>query len=515
MNASIVLIEDEAILSRNICIYLGREGLDVAAAASGEEGLDLVERLHPQVVLLDYNLPGMDGLAVLGRIMSSAPATRVIMMTGSGSESTAVAALKGGAVDYLKKPVQLAALRLVIDRAMSRRRFEDAPAALRDASRRIMDTLDRRRSSDALDAQKTSWRGKLVAEPPAPAHVASSAASHAASREEGQTRLPTLLGSSQPMQTLKALIGKVIDADARNVGAESPIVLINGETGTGKELVARALHFDGRRRSSRFLEVNCAGIPAALLEAELFGHERGAFTDAKEAKPGMIEAAGDGTLFLDEIGDIDLAAQAKLLKVIEERRVRRLGSLQDRRVEARFIAATSCDLEQMVRDGRFRADLYFRLRMIRIQVPPLRERDGDALLLAEHFLELFGERYGKPGLRFDSAAIAVLTRHPWTGNVRELRNTIEQAVVLAEGVVITVADLGLSNVASEPASAECAQVEAAAQPHSDVIPFSTAERDMLLTALRKTDSNVSKAARLLGISRDTLRYRAKKYQIQH
>ena len=517
MIPTVLLIEDEPTLARNICFFLEREGLAVEMASSGEVGLELFEQFKPQVVLLDYGLPGIDGLEVLSRIMAKAPRTRVILLTGSGNEQTAVKALKGGAADYLKKPMELAALRLVIDRALQRRRSEDVPEGMRAVRHAgIMDTLQRRRKGDPLEAQTTSWQGKLVAEPlPSAKSVTTATAmigvlpGRAVPREaQRENGLSALVGESAPMFSLKALIGKIIDADMQLSGTDSPAVLITGETGTGKELVARALHFEGRHRAGPFIEINCAGIPAALLEAELFGHERGAFTDAKEAKPGLIESAAGGTLFLDEIGDLDLASQAKLLKVLEERRVRRLGSLKERSVDTRFLAATSCALEAMVREGRFRADLYYRLRMIRVHVPALRERGVDVVRLAEHFLAIHGARYGKPGLRLSSDAMAALNRHVWEGNVRELKNTIEQAIILASGEAIGVGDLSIRIVGKE----DRASVSQIFERH-DSLNLHQVERDMLVAALHQARANVSKAARMLGISRDTLRYRAKKLEI--
>ena len=509
MISTVLLIEDEPTLARNICFFLEREGFAVEMASSGEAGLEMLARFRPDVVLLDYSLPGIDGLKVLGRIMAAAPNTRVIMMTGSGSEQIAVNAFKGGAADYLKKPMELAALRLVIDRVLQRRRAADLPEGLRLTDKvQIMDTLQRRRKGDPLDAQTTSWQGKLVAEPmhgaspPAPARTPSAAG---APRKNG---VSALVGDSAPMFTLKALIGKINEADLQMSGVESPAVLVTGETGTGKELVARALHYESRRKAGPFIELNCAGIPASLLEAELFGYERGAFTDAKTAKLGLIESAAGGTLFLDEIGDLDLGSQAKLLKVLEERRVRRLGSVQERSVDARFLAATSCDLEGMVREGRFRADLYYRLRMIHVHVPALRERSVDVLRLAGHFLDIYAARYGKPDLRISSEAMAALSRHTWPGNVRELKNTIEQSVILASGSAIGVGDLSMRVVSEKDQTAPAAVFE---RGYSMNLP--KVERDMLVAALQESRANVSKAARMLGISRDTLRYRAKKFDI--
>ena len=433
MTTKILLIEDEATLSRNLCIFLEREGYSVEAAPNGEAGLEMLERVAPDAVILDYGLPGMDGLQVLARIMEQAPRTRVIFLTGNGSEQCAVNALKGGAADYLKKPMELAALRMVIDRVLQRRRRDDVPEGMRSRfARQIMDTLLRRRSTDVPAPVATAE----------PARTKPSSGGAAAKAEGVRDRVESLHGESQAMRALRGLLSRILQADRQRVGGESPAVLITGETGTGKELVARALHFEGRCAAGPFVEVNCAGIPAQLLESELFGHEPGAFTDAKQAKAGMIESAAGGTLFLDEIGDLDLAAQAKLLKVIEERKVRRLGSLQERGVDARFIAATSRDLEKMVREGTFRADLYFRLNVLRVEVPPLRDRDEDAVLLANHFLQIDCKRYDRALPVLGTNALAELRTHRWPGNVRELRHAIEQAVILSEGTVID--DIGYS-----------------------------------------------------------------------
>ena len=491
-----LVIDNEPTLARNIGVFLEREGLQVEVALSGEEGILRFASNPAQVVVLDYNLPGANGLEVLSRLLAAAPNTRVIMITGSGSEDVAMAALKGGAADYLKKPVQLAALKLVIDRVLTRRRCEDMPQGMRGT--RMLDTLERRRRGDLIASQATSWQGRLVVEPPA-----------GAPREAapGMDRASQMVGESQPMRRLKSLIGRVVEADLQHTGAEPPAVLITGETGTGKELVANALHREGSRKAGPFVEVNCAGIPTSLLEAELFGHEKGAFTDAKQMRVGLIESASGGTLFLDEIGDLDPAAQAKLLKVLEERRVRRLGSGAEHQVDVRFVAATSRDLEAMVRDGLFRADLYYRLRMIRIQVPALRERTGDIKRLAEHFTRIYGGRYGKPGARLASEAYAILERQPWHGNVRELKSTIEQALVLAESDVIGVGELCL-----QPRAGESVEVPVAIPAAGMTLP--EMERELLVNAMKASRSNASLAARLLGISRDTLRYRAKKYNLQ-
>jgi two-component system, NtrC family, response regulator AtoC len=289
-----------------------------------------------------------------------------------------------------------------------------------------------------------------------------------------------------------------------------PPVLITGETGTGKELAARALHFDGLRREGPFVEINCSSLPLHLLESELFGHERGAFTDAKERKVGLVEAAEGGTLFLDEIGEVDLAIQAKLLKLLEERSVRRVGSTRERKVDVRIVSATNQDLERMVREGRFRSDLFFRLRIITLHMPPLRERREDVLPLARHFVALHGRRYGKKSLELSADAERALLAHTWPGNVRELGNALEQAVLLTRGDTIAAHDIAL-----------CVQVQPIEAPHAAAQPqpgrplpcrhAGHLSRARLEAAVVETNWNVARAARSLGITRDALRYRLRKH----
>jgi len=272
--------------------------------------------------------------------------------------------------------------------------------------------------------------------------------------------------------------------------------------------VARSMHFDGRRRAGPFVEINCASIPSHLLESELFGHEKGAFTDAKERRTGLVEAADGGTLFLDEIGELDLGLQAKLLKLLEDKTVRRVGSTRERKVDLRIISATNRDLESMVRQGSFRSDLYFRLRIISMRVPALRSRGKDILLLARHFLQVHGRRYGKPGLSFSGAAEDALMQYAWPGNVRELRNTLEQTVLLARDNVIAPAQLALCpGLVPEP-TMERQQVCMSVSKADNGLD--QAERALVLAALERTGWNVTRSAKLLGVTRDTMRYRIEK-----
>jgi two-component system response regulator AtoC len=317
--------------------------------------------------------------------------------------------------------------------------------------------------------------------------------------------LDRIVGHCAGMQLLRTSISKVVAGDERLRDDNPPAVLVTGETGTGKELVARALHFEGPRRDQPFVEINCASIPAQLLESELFGHERGAFTDAKTRKLGLVETANGGTLFLDEIGDMEPALQGKLLRLLENRTVRRVGGLRDEGVNVRIIAATHRHLETLVAEGRFRADLYFRIRMIHLSIPALRERGADISLLADHYLALHARRYGKDGLTLSTEARRALLQHRWPGNVRELRNVIEQAVLMSDGPVVEALDL---EWLPAPAGVLPVGGDAIVAPTLEQV-----ERDALQRTLAASRWNVSHAARVLGISRDALRYRIEKYAL--
>jgi transcriptional regulator with GAF, ATPase, and Fis domain len=288
-------------------------------------------------------------------------------------------------------------------------------------------------------------------------------------------------------------------------------VLITGETGTGKELLARALHVEGVRSNAPFVELNCAALPPNLLEAELFGHERGAFTDAKDRRIGLAEAADGGTLFLDEIGEVDLAIQAKLLKLLEEKTLRRIGSAREHKVNIRIISATNQDLERMVKEGRFRSDLYFRLRVVTLSMPPLRTTGRDIIRIATFYLQSHARRYGKKGLHFSPAAEQLLLRHTWPGNVRELRNMLEQTVLLAQDETITPDQLAISPAYGPDGGRDNVADEPGAGQGRDSGTISEAERELVSKTLQQTDWNISKSARLLGLSRDMLRYRIEKY----
>jgi DNA-binding NtrC family response regulator len=463
MGNAVLIIEDEATIAKNINTYLTRSGFEVRVASSAEDGIRQIDVFRPDAILLDFNLPGMNGLEALGKLKALAPGVHVIMFTGHANVELAVEAMKAGAYDFLTKPISLGKLKILLDRALGEEKIEQA-------------------------------------------------LSYFIEKEKKEYGLDTLIGDSEPMRALKDTIERLLDAEHSLKDADAPAVLVTGETGSGKEVVARALHYNGPRRTKPFVEINCASIPAQLLESELFGHERGSFTDAKERKLGLVETADGGTLFLDEIGDMDLGLQAKLLKLLEEKTVRRIGSLRDQKVNVRIVAATHRPLEKLVREGKFRSDLFFRLRIVHLAVPPLRDRGSDIPLLARYFLHLHGARYGRQNLVFSPELERKLAAHRWTGNVRELRNVIEQAVLLSRSEVIGTDNVNLVSTAA--LHAEEAD-ETAAGAGFDIpgggIHLEDVERGLLLKALEKTDWNVTRAARLLGLSRDTLRYRIEKF----
>ena len=451
-----LIVEDEASLARNIKDYLAVEGFDARVCADAESALGALETFRPDVIVLDLRLPGMDGLALLHELHRRDAAARVIMLTAHASVQTAVEAMKAGAYEYLTKPIVLSELRRIIDRAVQEERTHGALAYYR------------RRDAAGVAA---------------------------------------LIGESASMRTLRERIGQLLEAEAA-MSAPPPPVLIGGETGTGKELIARALHFDGPRCDAPFVELNCAALPDSLVEGELFGHERGAFTDAREKRVGLIEAAGGGTLFLDEIGELDPGLQAKLLRVLENRTVRRLGAVREVPVDVRVIAATNRPLRELVDAGRFRPDLYFRLSIIELAAPPLREREGDVVLLAEHFLALHARSYGRPPPRLAAAAARRLAAHPWPGNVRELRNLLQQMVVFSR-----TGEIGPDNL-SLPTTHLPAPAAARFRLPDDGIDLEQLERSLTVQALERTRWNLTQAGRLLGLSRDAMRYRIEKFQLR-
>ncbi len=456
--ATLLVIEDELVLAKNIARFFEKSGHVVEVAHDGVAGLQAGLRVQPDVVIVDFQLPGMDGLEVIRALRKVEDPPRIVMVTGHASVSLAVDAMKAGSMDLLTKPVTLQSLKDVVERALAER-----------GERRALEYYRER------DARHAS--------------------------------LEALVGTSLAMRQLRELIRTVSTAEPTDQSPAVPILIL-GETGTGKELVARACHQSGPRARAPFIEINCAALPAHLIEGELFGYEKGAFTDAHARKIGLIEAADGGTLFLDEIGELDLGLQAKLLRVLENLRVRRIGALADRQVTVRIVAATHRDLDEQVRQGRFRADLMYRLKVFQISVPPLRERPEDIPVLAHHFLAQLAARYGRSALSIDNSALAALSMHDWPGNVRELRNVLERAVLLQRSGAITAGDFLLGTSRRAP------DVTAGTSTSQEPLSLDAVERDHMQRALVQCGWNVSKAAKLLGVSRDTLRYRMERHGLQ-
>jgi two-component system response regulator AtoC len=444
----VLLIDDEPRVRASLKMVL--EPLyDIAQASDGPEGLELFRKEDPDLVLLDIVLPGTDGLAVLQMLRTERKSTPVIMLTGTKSVKTAVDAMKLGAADYLAKPFDVDELRIVIDRALN---------------------------SSELEQEVTQLRAQVVK----------------------RYAFHNLIGKSQGMQEIYAKIEQV--ADSRTT------VLITGESGTGKELVAKALHYNSSRRERPFVALNCAALPETLIESELFGHEKGSFTDATARRVGQFELANTGTLFLDEIGDLSPVTQAKLLRVIQEREFTRIGGVQPIKVDVRIVAATNKNLDELVRKGLFREDLYYRINVISLYLPPLRERGEDIPLIANHFLEKRLEEAQRPPIEFGKEALELLTRYPWPGNVRELENFIEQAFIWSQHATeITPEHLPTSiKGTSRSPSLRDDTLAGRMSLEKAVMEF---EREIILDALKRTNYVQTHAANLLGISRRMLKYR--------
>lgn len=450
-----LVVEDEALFARAVTKRLQQAGYLCERAETLAAARSQFQQTLPDIVLLDMRLPDGNGSELLAELAGGGVA--VIVMTAYGEVSDAVNAIKQGAIDYLKKPVDLEELLLVVEKAQ------------RSAS--LQNRLDYSRQRDSHLVEGTE-----------------------------------LIGESDAIKTVCSQIQRIAKL-LSVVDGTAPTVLISGETGTGKDVAARLLHQSCANSDRPFVHVDCASLPAELIESELFGHEKGAFTSAQHARCGLIEAAEDGTLFLDEIGELPPALQVKLLNVLERRVVRRLGSTKERPVAARFIAATNRDLLKMVGEGGFRADLFYRLNVLNIILPPLRERGGDILLLARHFAAQTARRYGLPAQPFSADAIVALQRYSWPGNVRELKHQVSRAVLLSHGGQITVEDLALPQQAAKIAAIPTPAVAAG-------LTLKEAEKLMIEHALQQSHGNVSEAARLLGITRMTIRYRMEKYGIK-
>ena len=453
----ILVIDDEAAIRDSLKMTLEYEGYEFLGAATGHEGLALVERESPDLVLLDVKMPGMDGLEVLDRIRAINDALPVVVVSGHGTISTAVDATKKGAFDFIEKPFASDRVLVSLRNALDQRRLKDENRSLKKA---------------------VEVRHQMI-------------------------------GDSAALKQVMGAVGRAAPTNAT--------VLIQGESGVGKELVARTIHRNSLRSRERFVQVNCAAIPEELIESELFGHEKGSFTGATEKQVGKFEQADRGTIFLDEVGDMSAKTQAKVLRVLQEGEVERLGSARTIKVDVRVIAATNKNLEEEIEKGTFREDLYFRLAVIPIHVPPLRERPEDIPLLVRHYMDIFSRESNVRPKRITQAAMEALARYRWKGNIRELRNTVERLNIMTSGDTIDLADLpenvrsntGGSGLASPkpPTDSEAAKAGTLREFKEN------AERTFLVGKLRENGWNISKTAEVIGTPRSNLYKKLEQYQI--
>ena len=462
MPPSLLVIDDEETIRRSLRHFFSRKGYRFLEAETGTQGLTLVQDQAPDLILLDLKLPDTDGVSLLGKILESNPDTAVIMVTARGSIESAVAAMKAGAKDYLSKPVDLDEVDLLLTKNLEMLRLQRENTYLR-------------------------------------------------TRARGRSEIP---GTCPAIIALNGLVDRL---------AQSPLttVLIQGGSGTGKELVARAIHFKSPRSDKPFLDINCAGLSEQLLESELFGHEKGAFTDAKLMKRGLLEVADGGTVFLDEVGDLPISVQPKLLRVLESRTFRRVGGTRDITVDVRIITATNKHLFKEVEKGNFREDLYYRLKVLPIQVPPLRDRGEDIGLLTDLFVQEFNELLKRRIRGFSPEARGLLMAYAWPGNVRELKNVIERAIILCSHDAVGPAYLPaeIQGLPSAPIPLPdtpppaAAVIPPRAEPDVDTA-LEDLEKWHIDRVLRRYDGNRSHAARVLGISRSTLQDKIKRYGLQ-
>jgi two-component system, NtrC family, response regulator AtoC len=447
-NERILVVEDEKLIRMSLVDELTRQGYQVYEADTGGAGIAKIDEEPVDLLLLDYRLPDIDGLQVLREVSSKHPETLVILMTAYSSIENAVQAIKLGAYDYINKPFDMDEMIIRIKKAL--------------------ETTELRREVRMYTA-----------------------------KQKEQFGLARLIGRSEAMQRVREQIRRIAHSGASTV-------LIRGESGVGKDVIAKAIHYESERARYPFVNVTCTAIPENLLESELFGHEKGAFTDARMQKKGLFELARNGTVFLDEIGDMPAVLQAKLLRFLEERNFRRVGGTEDISVDVRIIAATNRDLDEAVRKGEFRADLYYRLKVIPMEVPPLRDRVDDIPLLAQTFVDQLRAEFRSKSKGLSAAALKLLTRYPWPGNIRELRNAIERAMILGSAELVEPQDLPAE---LEPGRSKPGEAEGLVNLPPEGVRLEAVEESLVGQALNRTRGNQSAAARLLGITRDQLRYR--------
>src|SRR5690349_12242465 len=459
-NEQILVVDDDEAIRWTLREALGTWGFAPAEAGSVAEAIKSFNADLPAAVLLDIDLPDGSGLDVLRDIKREHPEAIVIMITGNVQVDNTISALRGGAYDFIGKPINLEELRITIRNALETRHLR----------------------REVADARKERAR---------------------------EFNFSQIVGESPAMKKMLGLAAKVAESEVASV-------LLQGESGTGKDLVAKAIHYGSQRAEGPFVAVNCAALPATLIESELFGYEKGAFTDAKARKEGLFEQAEGGTLLLDEIGELELSLQAKLLRVLEEGAFRRVGGLKDIPMDVRVLAASNRDLKTESESGRFRLDLYYRLSVIQIDIPPLRERGDDVLLLAQHYIDTIGSRLrrNRKITSLSPEAKEVFRKYNWPGNVRELRNVIERALILEENDQITTEYLpgGLLMSPRQTASMTSADLPAQFVLPADGISLDEAELSFVRQAIERSGGNQTRAAELLGISRDQLRYRLKKLE---
>jgi DNA-binding NtrC family response regulator len=462
MKPVVLLVDDEDTIRLFLEKTLREEGYEALTAATGTEALELTRSELPDLVLLDLKLPDMSGLDVLKQIKEEVPEVCVIMLTAFGDIETAVTAMKKGAYDFVSKPVNLEELLITIGKGLDSRKLT-----------RELFELRRRLKLDV-----------------------------------GEDYVP---GESPQMKEIYEIVKRIAQSDTTTI-------LIQGESGTGKEMIATMIHRYSSRRDQPFLEINCASLPEELLESELFGHERGAFTDAKSQKVGLLELANKGTLFLDEIGEMSLTIQVKLLRVLERMTFRRVGGTKDIKVSVRIISATNSDLEGGVKKKAFREDLYYRLKVVPIFIPPLRERKEDIYLLLRHLMNHFNKQFNKSFQEIEDGAYDIILNYPWPGNIRELKNMVERVVLLEDDTVLRAQHIPASirqGLSSERELSGVRRLEMAlSRPFpEDGMDFedllSSVERELVEKAMREADGNQSAAARLLRLNRDKIRYRLK------
>ncbi len=466
MNARILIVDDEATIRASLQESLVADGYDVETAESGEEALARCHGTAYDLVITDLKLPGVSGLEIMQALRNQGNATPVIMMTAYGDVDTAIGAMKLGAYDYVKKPFKLGEMK------------KQVKAALRA-------TPDRREVAGAGAPAETTVR---------------------AAKPGAEGDYMRMIRACPGLDKVARLLEKVGSSKSGN----DTSILISGESGSGKEIIARAVHEVSQGRSDRFMEINCAAVPETLLESELFGYEKGAFTDAKSRKEGLFELAGGGTIFLDEIGEMGVLLQSRLLRVLENRRFRRVGGKDDLEVGARIVAATNRRLAEAIEQGAFRNDLYYRLQVVEIDVPPLRERPQDLRVLIDAFVREFNAQMGLQTEPVGDDLVETLQKYPWPGNVRELRNVLKRIMILEEPAVLAASHFPDHII--EGRNPRSATAHAALGEATGLMPLSEVERLQILYTLEKTENNKSKAARLLGISRQTLREKLRLYE---